>query len=178
MEERIVNKLDSGMPRWLIEVGFLLMLVQAATTETNVDQWLKASGLHAVQAFFFLAGDIILYYGMLKGMKPLKRPYTWLWWTLLAVDTAGCITSAFPATEILSLAFALALPLVLLPLGISITFFYRGTLQWVGILMIAHMITMIVFPIMLDALLPAIVTDSIAIIVLVAYAWAMRKVLV
>lgn len=112
MEERIVNKLDSGMPRWLIEVGFLLMLVQAA------------------------------------------------------------------ATEILSLAFALALPLVLLPLGISITFFYRGTLQWVGILMIAHMITMIVFPIMLDALLPAIVTDCIAIIVLVAYAWAMRKVLV
>lgn len=95
------------MPRWLIEVGFLLMLVQAAATETNVDQWLKTSGLHAVQAFF-----------------------------------------------------------------------YRGTLQWVGILMIAHMITMIVFPIMLDALLPAIVTDSIAIIVLVAYAWAMRKVLV
>lgn len=34
------------------------------------------------------------------------------------------------------------------------------------------------FLLMLDALLPAIVTDSIAIIVLVAYAWAMRKVLV
>ena len=178
MEELRVNKLDSGMPRWLIELGFFLMLVQAATTESNVDQWLKASGLHAVQAFFFLAGDIILYYGMLKGMKPLRRPYTWLWWTLLAVDVAGCATSAFPATEMLSLAFALALPLVMLPLGISITFSYRGTLQWVGILMIAHMVTMIVFPIMLEQLLPAIVTDIVAIVVLVAYAWSMRKVLI
>lgn len=178
MEELRVNKLDSGMPRWLIELGFVLMLVQAATTESNVDQWLKATGLHAVQAFFFMAGDIILYYGMLKGMKPLRRPYTWLWWTLLAVDVAGCVTSAFPATEMLALAFALALPLIMLPLGISITFSYRGTLQWVGILMVAHMVTMIVFPIMLDSLLPAIVTDIVAIVVLVAYAWAMRKVLI
>jgi hypothetical protein len=68
--------------------------------------------------------------------------------------------------------------LVFLPLGFAIALFYRGWLQWVGILMVLHMVTMIVLPVMLFGLAPFIVLDVIGAVAQIALGWAMRKVLV
>ena len=93
------------------------------------------------------------------------------------VVAAGDITSIFPAS-VIDLALAVATPLVFLPLGFVITYFYRGWLQWVGILMILYMVVMIILPIMLYDLIPYIITDIIGIAAVIARGWTMRKVLV
>ena len=172
-----IDKVESGLPRWLIEVGFALFVIQAINTSYDISEWVNANGLQAPVWLIVLAGDIILYYAMMRGMKPLVRPLTILWWLFIVVVAAGDITAVFPES-IINLALAVVTPLVFLPLGISIAFFYRGWLQWVGILMVAHMMTMIIFPIMLYELIPYIIVDLLGIAVVIALGWTMRKVLV
>ena len=172
-----INKVDSGMPRWLIELGFVLFVVQAVCTENTIFNWIESHGMEIPRSIIFLIGDLILYYGMMVGMKPLSRPFTTLWWILIVLDMAGNIT--FIASDsIINLALAIANPLAFLPLGFAITFFYRGWLQWVGILMVGHMVTMIFFPIMLAPFLPFLLIDSIAVAGQIAFGWSMRRVLV
>ena len=172
-----INKVDSGMPRWLIELGFVLFVLQAVSTESTITNWIENNGLTIPRSIIFLIGDLILYYSMMVGMKPLRRPFTTLWWILIVVDTAGNITFALP-DSIINLALAIANPLVFLPLGFAIAFFYRGWLQWVGILMVGHMVTMIILPIMFDPFLPILLVDIIAIAGQVVFGWSMRRVLV
>lgn len=172
-----INKVESGLPRWLIEIGFVLFVIQAINSSYDISEWVTANGLQMPVWFIVLAGDMILYYAMMRGMKSLVRPFTVLWWIFMLVIAAGDITSMFPES-IIDLALAVATPLVYLPLGFAITYFYRGWLQWVGILMIAHMVTMIIFPIMLYDLIPYIIVDIIGIAVVIALGWTMRKVLV
>ena len=172
-----INKVDSGMPRWLIELGFVLFVLQAVSTESTITNWIESNGLTIPRSIIFLIGDLILYYSMMVGMKPLRRPFTTLWWILIVVDTAGNITFALP-DSIINLALAIANPLVFLPLGFAIAFFYRGWLQWVGILMVGYMVTMIILPIMLYPFLPILLVDIIAIAGQVVFGWSMRRVLV
>ena len=172
-----INKVESGVPRWLIEVGFLFFVVQAINTSYDVSEWVNANGLQVPVWFIVLAGDMILYYATMRGMKSLVRPFTVLWWIFMVVVAAGDITSMFPES-IIDLALAVATPLVYLPLGFAITYFYRGWLQWVGILMILHMVTMIILPIMLYDLIPYVIVDIIGVAVVIALGWTMRKVLV
>ena len=172
-----INKVDSGMPRWLIELGFVLFVAQAVCTENTIFNWIESHGMEIPRSIVFLIGDLILYYGMMVGMKQLRRPFTTLWWILIALDTAGNIT--FIASDsIINLVLAIANPLAFLPLGFAIAFFYRGWLQWVGILMVLHMVTMIIFPIMLDPFLPILLVDIIAIASQIAFGWSMRRVLI
>ena len=172
-----INKVESGLPRWLIEVGFVFFVIQAFNTSYDIAEWVNANGLKAPVWLIVLAGDMILYYAMMRGMKPLVRPFTVLWWIFMVVVAAGDITSMLPES-VVDLALAVALPLVFLPLGISIAFFYRGWLQWVGILMVAHMVTMIIFPIMFYDFIPYVIVDIIGIAVVIARGWTMRKLLV
>ena len=172
-----INKVESGLPRWLIEVGFVFFVIQAINTSYDIAEWVNANGLQAPMWLIVLAGDVILYYAMMRGMKPLVRPFTVLWWIFIVVVAAGDITSIFPES-VIDLALAVATPLVFLPLGFVITYFYRGWLQWVGILMILYMVVMIILPIMLYDLFPYIITDVIGIAVVIARGWTMRKVLV
>ena len=172
-----INKVESGLPRWLIEVGFVFFVMQALNTEYNISEWVTANGLQTPMWLIVLAGDLILYNAMMRGMKSLVRPFTVLWWIFIVVIVAGDITSIFPES-IVGLTLAVATPLVYLPLGFAITYFYRGWLQWVGILMITHMVTMIILPIMLYDLIPYIIVDMIGIAVVIALGWTMRKVLV
>ena len=172
-----INKMESGLPRWLIEIGFVCVLIQAFNTACDISEWVTANGLQAPIWLIVLAGDMILYYAMMRGMKPLVRPFTVLWWIFIVVVAAGDITSIFPAS-VIDLALAVATPLVFLPLGFVITYFYRGWLQWVGILMILYMVVMIILPIMLYDLIPYIITDIIGIAAVIARGWTMRKVLV
>ena len=172
-----INKVESGLPRWLIEVGFIFFVIQAINTSYDISEWVDANGLQVPVRLIVLAGDIILYYAMMHGMKSLVRPFTVLWWIFMLVVAAGDITSTLPES-IIDLALAVATPLVFLPLGISIAFFYRSWLQWVGILMVAHMVTMIIFPIMFYDLIPYVIVDIIGIAVVIALGWTMRKVLI
>lgn len=172
-----INKVESGLPRWLIEIGFVLFVIQAINSSYDISEWVNANGLQAPVWFIVLAGDMILYYAMMRGMKPLVRPFTVLWWILIVVVAAGDITSMFPES-VIDMALAVTTPLVYLPLGFAMTYFYRGWLQWVGILMVAYMVTMIIFPIMLYDLIPYIIVDIIGIAVVIALGWTMRKVLV
>ena len=172
-----INKVESGVPRWLIEIGFVFFVLQAINSSYDIAEWVDANGLQAPVWFIVLAGDMILFYAMMQGMKSLVRPFTVLWWIFLLVVAAGDITSIFPES-IIDLALAVVTPLVYLPIGFVITYFYRGWLQWVGILMIAYMVTMIIFPIILYDLIPYIIVDIIGIAVVIALGWTMRKVLV
>ena len=172
-----INKVDSGMPRWLIELGFVLFVAQAVCTENSINNWIESHGMEIPRTIVFLIGDFILYYGMMVGMKPLRRPFTTLWWILIVLDMAGNIT--FIASDsIINLVLAIANPLAFLPLGFAIAFFYRGWLQWVGILMVGYMVTMIILPIMLYPFLPVLLVDIIAIAGQIAFGWSMRRVLV
>ena len=172
-----INKVDSGMPRWLIELGFVLFVAQAVCTENSINNWIESHGMEIPRTIVFLIGDFILYYGMMVGMKPLRRPFTTLWWILTVLDMAGNIT--FIASDsIINLVLAIANPLAFLPLGFAIAFFYRGWLQWVGILMVGYMVTMIILPIMLYPFLPILLVDLIAVAGQIAFGWSMRRVLV
>ena len=172
-----INKVDSGMPRWLIELGFVLFVAQAVCTENTIMNWIENNGMEIPRSIVFLIGDLILYYGMMVGMKPLRHPFTTLWWILIVLDTAGNIT--FIASDsIINLVLAIANPLAFLPLGFAIAFFYRGWLQWVGILMVGYMVTMIIIPIMLYPFLPTLLVDLIAVAGQIAFGWSMRRVLV
>ena len=172
-----INKVDSGMPRWLIELGFVLFVAQAVCTENSINNWIESHGMEIPRTIVFLIRDFILYYGMMVGMKPLRRPFTTLWWILIVLDMAGNIT--FIASDsIINLVLAIANPLAFLPLGFAIAFFYRGWLQWVGILMVGYMVTMIILPIMLYPFLPILLVDIIAIAGQIAFGWSMRRVLV
>lgn len=172
-----IDKVDSGIPRWLIEVGFALFVIQALNTAYDISEWVNANGLQETVWLMVLASDVILYYAMMMGMRSLARPFTMLWAIMIVVVAAGDITSIFTAS-IIELALAVATPLVFLPLGFAITYFYRGRLQWVGILMIAHMVTMIILPIMLYDVIPYVIIDIIGIAVVIALGWTMRKMLV
>ncbi len=172
-----INKVESGLPRWLIEIGFVLFVIQAINSSYDISEWVNANGLQAPVWFIVLSGDMILFYAMMRGMKSLVRPFTVLWWLLIVVVAAGDIVSMLPESFI-DLALAVATPLVYLPLGFAITYFYRGWLQWVGILMIAYMVIIIIFPIMLYDLIPYVIVDIIGIAVVIALGWTMRKVLV
>ena len=172
-----INKVDSGMPRWLIELGFVLFVAQAVCTENTIFNWIESHGMEIPRSIIFLIGDLILYYGMMVGMKPLRRPFTTLWWILIVLDMAGNIT--FIASDsIIDLVLAIANPLAFLPLGFAIAFFYRGWLQWVGILMVGYMVTMIILPIMLAPFLSILLIDLIAIAGQIAFGWSMRRVLI
>lgn len=172
-----INKVDSGMPRWLIELGFVLFVAQAVSTENTIFNWIESHGMEIPRSIVFLIGDLILYYGMMVGMKPLRRPFTTLWWILIVLDMAGNIT--FIASDsIIDLVLAIANPLAFLPLGFAIAFFYRGWLQWVGILMVGYMVTMIILPIMLAPFLSILLIDLIAIAGQIAFGWSMRRVLI
>ena len=155
----------NGLPRWLIELGFVLFVAQAVCTENSINNWIESHGMEIPRTIVFLIGDFILYYGMMVGMKPLRRPFTTLWWILIVLDMAGNIT--FIASDS-----------IILPLGFAIAFFYRGWLQWVGILMVGYMVTMIILPIMLYPFLPILLVDIIAIAGQIAFGWSMRRVLV
>jgi hypothetical protein len=172
-----INKVDSGMPRWLIELGFVLFVAQAVSTENTIFNWIESNRMEIPRSILFIIGDLILYYGMMVGMKALRRPFTTLWWILIVLDMAGNIT--FIASDsIINLVLAIANPLAFLPLGFAIAFFYRGWLQWVGILMVGYMVTMIILPIMLAPFLSILLIDLIAIAGQIAFGWSMRRVLI
>ncbi|MBR6190317.1 MAG: hypothetical protein IKQ59_15430 [Prevotella sp.] len=179
-----VNHVDSGLPRWLIESAFVCYLLQAAINWGPLMQWMDDHSPLA-SAIIQTFGALVMYYGLMKGMKPLYIPMTIAWWIVIALNIAGFVTSAIPAIMYtIGLPVAVSLMLVYLPFGCAIAYNYRGRLRRVGVWMALYILISSIVPVLwflLGAPDSGIINHMMEIStigVIVIYAWAQRRVLV
>lgn len=179
-----VNRVDSGLPRWLIEVAFLCYLLQAAINWAPLMHWMEehASLASAVIQTF---GALVMYFGLMRGMKPLYRPMTWAWWLVILLNVAGFLTLVIPAIMYsIGLPVAVSLMLVYLPFGCAIAYNYRGRLRQVGIWMALYILISSIIPVVSFLLvgpesgLANLPMEIPTVGVIVMYAWAQRRVLI
>ena len=179
-----VDHVDSGLPRWLIEVAFVCYLLQAAINLAPLMHWVEDHAPLAsavIQTF----GALVMYFGLMRGMKPLYRPMTVAWWIVIALNIAGFVPLLFPALmETVGLPIAVSLMLVYLPLGCAIAFCYRGRLCQVGIWMALYILISSIIPVVSYLLvgpesgLANLPMEIPTIAVIVIYGWVQRRVLV
>ena len=142
-----VNYVDSGLPRWLIEVAFVCYLLQAAINWTPLMHWMEAHAPLA-QATIQTFGALVMYFGLMRGMKPLYRPMTAAWWIVIALNIAGFVPLLFPVLmETVGMPVAVSLMLVYLPFGCAIAYNYRGRLRQVGIWMALYILISSIVPV-------------------------------
>ena len=179
-----VNHVDSGLPRWLIEAAFVCYLLQAAINWTPLMHWMEehASWAMAVIQTF---GPLVMYFGLMRGMKLLYRPMTVAWWIVIALNIAGFIPLLFPSLiMVLGLPVAVSLMLIYLPFGCAIAYNYRGRLRQVGIWMALYILISSIVPVLWYLLLnPKLGLSDLfleipTILVIAIFAWVMRRVLV
>ena len=142
----MVNHLESGLPRWLIEAAFVCYLLQATINWTPLMHWMEdhASWASAtIQTF----GPAVMYVGLMRGMRRLYRPMTFGWWVIIVLNIAGFIPLLFPSLTAVGLPLAVSLMLVYLPLGCAIAFSYRGRLRQVGIWMALYILISSIIPV-------------------------------
>ena len=101
----LVNHVDSGLPRWLIEAAFVCYLLQAVVNYAPLIHWMNDASLSWVRAIIQTFGAVVMYVGLLRGMKPLYRPMTVAWWIVIALNVAGFFTETIPA-----IMFSIGLP--------------------------------------------------------------------
>ena len=179
-----VDYVESGLPRWLIEAAFVSYLLQAAINWTPLMHWMEDHAPLAsatIQTF----GALVMYYGLMRGMKPLYRPMTVAWWIVIALNIAGFFTVMIPAIMYsIGLPVAVSLMLVYLPLGCSIAICYRGRLRQVGIWMALYILISSIVPVLTFLLFPSdswignLSLEIPTIVVIIIYAWVQRRVLV
>ena len=179
-----VNHVDSGLPRWLIEVAFVCYLLQAASNWTPVMHWMEE---HASMALAFVQtfGAVVMYFALLRGMRPLYRPFTVVWWIVIALNLVGIVP--YFAPELLytiGLPLAIALMLVYLPFGCLIAFSYRCWLRQVGVWMALYILISSIIPVLSflifgpESGIANLPLEIPTIGVIIIYAWVQRKVLV
>lgn len=179
-----VNYVDSGMPRWLIEAAFVCCLMQAVCNWSPLLHWMEEHAswaLAVIQTF----GALVMYIGLLRGMKPLYRSMTVGWWIVIALNIAGFVAVLIPALMgPVGLPVAVSLMVVYLPLGCAIAYCYRGRLRQVGIWMALYILISSIVPVLTYLLFPAdswignLSLEVPTIAVIVIYAWVLRRVLV
>ena len=179
-----VNYVDSGIPRWLIEAAFVCCLMQAVCNWSPLLHWMEEHAswaLAVIQTF----GALVMYIGLLRGMKPLYRPMTVGWWIVIALNIAGFVAVLIPALMgPVGLPVAVSLMVVYLPLGCAIAYCYRGRLRQVGIWMALYILISSIVPVLTYLLFPAdswignLSLEVPTIAVIVIYAWVLRRVLV
>jgi hypothetical protein len=181
----LVNHLDSGLPRWLVEAAFVCYLLQAAVNWGPQMHWMDAAHLSWVRAMFQTFGAVVMYVGLLRGTKPLYRPFTVWWWVVIALNLAGFVTEMIPSIMyVVGLPVAVSLMLVYLPLGCAIAFSYRGRLRQVGIWMALYILISSVVPVVSfliagpESGLANLPMEIPTIAVIVIYAWVQRRVLI
>lgn len=179
-DNRCIDHLTSGLPRWFITTAFIIMVVAAIFTITSLDSWGKENAPLAI-AIINTVGMLIMYYAAMRGMKRLYRPLTALWIIVLALNIIGFFAIFFEtALPEVSFITACALPLAYLPLGTLITIWYRGRMQQVGIWMIVRILVVFFLPIawyMLGIGLNDIFLDSIIVVTELIYAWQFYRLL-
>ena len=182
--QSLVNHVDSGLPRWLIEAAFVCYLLQAVVNYAPMMHWMDDAHLSWVRGFVQTFGALVMYFGLLRGMKPLYRPFTAWWWVVIALNFAGFLTELIPTLMYsVGLPVAVSLMLVYLPLGCAIAFSYRGRLHQVGVwmalyILISSIVPVVSFLIGLESVWVNWVMEVSTIAVIVVYAWMQRRVLV
>jgi len=179
-----VDDVKSGLPRWLIEAAFVCYLLQAAINWSPMMHWMET---HAplTSAIIQTFGALVMYFGLMRGMKSLYKPMTVAWWIVIVLNIAGFLTSAIPAIMYtVGLPVAVSLMLVYLPFGCLIAFCYRGRLRQVGIWMALYILISSIIPVLSYLLfgpesgLANLPMEIPTIAVIVIYAWVQRRVLV
>ena len=179
-ENRNINHLNSGLPKWVITAGFIIMVVAAFFTITPIDRWFKD---HApiVIALVNTVGMVLMYFAAMRGMKRLYHPLTALWIIVIALNIVGFFAIFFESTlDEFSFIIASALPLCYLPLGALIITWYRGQLQLLGMWMILRILVVVLLPIawyMMGIGLSDRFMDAIIVIVELIYAWQFYRLL-
>ena len=179
-----VDYVESGLPRWLIEAAFVCFLLQSASNWTPLMHWMEAHvplALAAVQTF----GSLVMYVGLMRGMKPLYRPMTTAWWVVIALNIAGFLPYLVPELlYTIGLPLAVSLMLIYLPMGMAIAICYRGRLCWVGVCMALYILISSIVPVLSLLLfgpesgLANLPLEIPTVGIIAFYGWAMRRVLV
>jgi len=179
-----VDYVNSGLPRWLIEAAFVCYLLQAAINWAPLMHWMEAHASWAT-AIINTFGAVVMYVGLMRGMKPLYRPLTVWWWVVIALNLAGFVTELVPAIMYsIGLPVAVSLMLVYLPLGCAILYNYRGRLRQVGLWMVLYIMISSIIPVVSFLLvgpesgLANLPMEIPTIAVIVIYAWVQRRVLI
>ncbi|MBR1503687.1 MAG: hypothetical protein IJ618_07395 [Prevotella sp.] len=185
MEYRTIKVLNSGLPRWLIEAAFIIMVLSAVCSWHDFQLWFNAHCPIAL-ALVQNVGMIIMYFAVMKGMALLPHPLTALWWTAIALCVAGFITvSMGPAYALYNFYVASLLSLVALPLGTLLIIWHQNCLRAVGIWMIVRILFFTLLPVLLYAVLNVETNSTFDLIYEVAclfiectYAWLLRRTLI
>ena len=179
-----IDTLHSGLPRFLIESAFVVMVLAAICSYSPVHNWLL-SHASLFLALLNTAGMVVMYYALLRGMKELAHPLTVLWWIAIGLNLLDFVLLCLgDAAWGFSAACATALPLIYLPLGILLLVWYRGRLGQVGLWMILRILIVNLVPVLfyMAGLLKfgwgLIAMEIITISADLWYAWTLRRVLV
>ena len=162
----LVNHVDSGLPRWLIEAAFVCYLLQAVVNYAPLMHWMDEAHLSWIRGIVQTFGALVMYFGLLRGMKSLYRSFTAWWWVIIALNLAGFVTEVY------------------LPLGCAIAISYRGRLRQVGIWMALYILISSIIPVVSFLLvgpesgLANLPLEIPTIAVIVIYAWVQRRVLI
>ena len=181
----LVNHIDSGFPRWLIEAAFVCYLLQAVVNYAPLMHWMDDAHLSWVRGIVQTFGAVVMYVGLMRGMKSLYRPFTVWWWIVIALNLLGFMTELVPALMYrVGLPVAVSLMLVYIPLGSAILYNYRGRLRQVGVWMVLYILISSIIPVVSFLLvgpesgLANLSMEIPTIAVIVIYAWVQRRVLI
>jgi len=184
-KQSLVNHVDSGLPRWLIEAAFVCYLLQAVLNWAPLLHWVNDAHLSWVRGIVQTFGPVVMYVGLMRGMKPLYRPLTVWWWIVIALNLVGFVTELIPALMYsLGLPVAVSLMLVYVPLGSVIICNYCGRLRQVGLWMVLYILISSIIPVVSFLLvgpesgLANLPLEIPTIAVIVIYAWVQRRVLI
>lgn len=178
-----IDVLQSGLPRWILDSAFVIMILAALCSQNTVYEWLM---VHApvLNAILTTIGMVVIYYAFMRGMKELPHPLTWLWWALIGLNIVGFVLSCLgDRLHAVNAATATLLPLVYLPLGILIFVWYRGRLGTAGLWMVIRILVVNLVPVLfymagiLEPNWGLWVMEVITIGVDLWYAWTLRRVL-
>ena len=183
--QSLVNHVDSGLPRWLIEAAFVSYLLQAVLNWAPLLHWMNDAHLSWLRGIVQTFGPVVMYVGLMRGMKPLYRPLTVWWWLVIALNLAGFVTELIPTLMYsVGLPVAVSLMLVYVPLGSAIIYNYRGRLRQVGLWMVLYILISSIIPVVSFLLvgpesgLANLSMEIPTIAVIVIYAWVQRRVLI
>lgn len=183
--QSLVNHVDSGLPRWLIEAAFVSYLLQAVLNWAPLLHWMNDAHLSWLRGIVQTFGPVVMYVGLMRGMKPLYRPLTVWWWLVIVLNLAGFVTELIPALMYsVGLPVAVSLMLVYVPLGSAIIYNYRGRLRQVGLWMVLYILISSIIPVVSFLLvgpesgLANLPLEIPTIAVIVIYAWMQRRVLI
>lgn len=141
-----VDHVDSSLPRWLIEVAFLCLIAQSVINWSPLLIWMEENASW-LQAIVQTVGPVVMYVGLLRGMRSLYHPFRIWWRVMIVLNLLGFISLTFPGLLIeFNLTLAVSLMFIYVPFGCLLALSYQGRLRQVGIWMALYMLISAIIP--------------------------------